>query len=93
MVQQFQDAMAIVRTCGKPDFFITFTCNPNWEEIRLNPLEGQRSQDRQDLISRVFNLKLKEFIQDLKMECLVSIKQLFIQLNFKSEVYRMLISF
>ena len=33
MVQKYQDAMAIVRKYGKPDLFITFTCNPNWAEI------------------------------------------------------------
>jgi hypothetical protein len=25
--------MAIVRQYGKPDLFITMTCNPKWEEI------------------------------------------------------------
>lgn len=30
MMQNYQDAMAIVRTYGKPDVFITMTCNPNW---------------------------------------------------------------
>lgn len=32
MHQNFQDAMAIVRAIGKPDLFISFTCNPNWKE-------------------------------------------------------------
>jgi hypothetical protein len=27
MQAQYQDAMAIIRTYGKPDLFITFTCN------------------------------------------------------------------
>ena len=32
--QCFQNAMTIVRRkFGKPDLFITFTCNPKWEEI------------------------------------------------------------
>ena len=31
--QLYQDAMAIVCNYGKPDFFITFTCNPRWQEI------------------------------------------------------------
>ena len=31
--QRYQDAMAIVREYGKPDLFITMTCNPNWKEI------------------------------------------------------------
>ncbi|CAF5162094.1 unnamed protein product, partial [Rotaria sp. Silwood1] len=33
MQQNYQDAMAIVRKYGKPDLFITFTCNPTWREI------------------------------------------------------------
>ena len=49
MNQLFQDSMAIVRTFGKPDLFITFTCNPNWREIleQLDP--GQTPSDRPDL--------------------------------------------
>ena len=31
--QLYQDAMGIVQCFGKPDFFITFTCNPRWQEI------------------------------------------------------------
>ena len=27
-LQLYQDAMSIVRRFGKPDFFVTFTCNP-----------------------------------------------------------------
>ena len=37
--QLYQDAMAIVRRFGKPDFFITFTCNPGWREITDELLE------------------------------------------------------
>jgi hypothetical protein len=33
MQQQYQDAMALVRKYGKPDLFITMTCNTNWPEI------------------------------------------------------------
>lgn len=33
MLQNYQDSMAIVRVKGKPDLFITITCNPNWKEI------------------------------------------------------------
>lgn len=33
MVQNYQDAMAICRFYGPPDLFITFTCNPKWQEI------------------------------------------------------------
>ncbi|XP_074096362.1 uncharacterized protein LOC141525697 [Cotesia typhae] len=39
MLQNYQDAMAIVRKHGKTDLFITMTCNPNWKEIKENLLE------------------------------------------------------
>ena len=34
--QKYQDAIAMVREFGKPDLFITFTCNPKWREISEN---------------------------------------------------------
>jgi hypothetical protein len=33
MHQLYQDSMALIRKYGKPDLFITFTCNSNWHEI------------------------------------------------------------
>ena len=39
--QLYQDAMAIVCHSGKPDLFITFTCNPHWEEITNALFEHQ----------------------------------------------------
>jgi hypothetical protein len=65
MQQNYQDAMALVRKYGKPDLFITMTCNPQWKEINENLKEWQRSEYRPDLIARVFNLKLKELKTDL----------------------------
>ena len=41
MNQLYQDAMAIVRTHGKPTLFITVTTNPKWQEITENLLPGQ----------------------------------------------------
>ena len=61
----YQDAMAIVRKMAKPDLFITFTCNPNWIEIKRELLVGQTPTDRPDLCCRVFMLKLKELMKDL----------------------------
>ena len=49
---------------GKIDFFITMTANPNWKEIQEN-LDGQKSENRSDIISRVFQLKLKALEEDL----------------------------
>ncbi|MCO5605294.1 hypothetical protein L7F22_059476 [Adiantum nelumboides] len=54
MYQLYQDAMAIVRAKGKPDLFITFTCNPNWPEVTQALLPGQVSVNRPDIMARVF---------------------------------------
>lgn len=62
MNEKNQDAMTYVRNFGKPDLFITFTCNPEWTEIKIELFPDQKSQDRYDLISRVFILKLKKMI-------------------------------
>jgi hypothetical protein len=65
MKKQYQDAMAIVRAFGKPDLFITMTCNPKWPEIAENLLPGQKADDRPDLVTRVFRLKLKALLHDI----------------------------
>jgi hypothetical protein len=33
MRRRYLDAMALVRRFGKPDIFLTMTCNPKWDEI------------------------------------------------------------
>ncbi|XP_053568401.1 uncharacterized protein LOC128657987 [Bombina bombina] len=65
MAQNYHDAMAIVRKYGKPDYFITMTCNPKWPEILDNLLEGQAVEFRPDLVARVFNLKLNSLLNDI----------------------------
>ncbi|UYV62704.1 hypothetical protein LAZ67_2001639, partial [Cordylochernes scorpioides] len=64
MQERYRDTMAIVRKYGKPDLFITMTCNPKWLEITEN-LNGSSIVNRPDIVSRVFNLKSKELIRDL----------------------------
>ncbi|XP_058789100.1 uncharacterized protein LOC131663051 [Phymastichus coffea] len=71
MQQCYQDAMAIVNEKGKPDIFLTTTCNPNWKEIKENLLPGQQACDRPDLVARVFHLKKNRLIE------LVTKKKLF----------------
>ncbi|CEM06285.1 unnamed protein product [Vitrella brassicaformis CCMP3155] len=67
----YQDAMAIVQHHGKPSLFITFTCNPEWDEIQqaLLPEQGhfrkQRWEDRPDIVTRVFRIKLKALLKDI----------------------------
>nr|CAD1836025.1 unnamed protein product [Ananas comosus var. bracteatus] len=68
MVQNYQDAIAICKHHGHPDLFITFTCNAQWLEIHsaLQQIPGQKPEDRPDIVSRVFKLKLEVLMSDLK---------------------------
>ena len=66
MIELYQDAMAIARKYGKPDLFVTFTCNPSWVEITRELMDGQTAADRPDLVARVFKIKLSEFMKDIK---------------------------
>ncbi|XP_003740984.1 uncharacterized protein LOC100902978 [Galendromus occidentalis] len=65
MIAQYQDAMSIVSKYGKPDLFLTFTCNPAWPEITSNLSQGQTASERPDLIARVFQLKVKAFCDEV----------------------------
>lgn len=57
-----QDAFAYVRNYGRPDLFITCTCNPAWKEITNELMPGQRATDRHDLIARVFKTKGQKLV-------------------------------
>ncbi|GFU23539.1 ATP-dependent DNA helicase [Trichonephila clavipes] len=59
MHEYAQDAMTYVRAYGRSDLFVTFTCNPTWNEIKELLLVGQSSSDRHDITARVFKQKLK----------------------------------
>ncbi|KAG6649191.1 hypothetical protein CIPAW_07G195500 [Carya illinoinensis] len=65
MRKRYMEAMTLVQRFGKPDIFLTMTCNPNWEEIleQLNPHE--EVQNCPDLIARIFRAKLEELKIDL----------------------------
>lgn len=64
-LRRYLDAMALVRKYGKPDIFLTMTCNPNWEEITRELERGQTPQDRPDIVVRVFRAKLEEMKKQL----------------------------
>uniref|UniRef100_A0A1U7VM58 Uncharacterized protein LOC104217469 n=1 Tax=Nicotiana sylvestris TaxID=4096 RepID=A0A1U7VM58_NICSY len=67
MIQNYQDAMAICKWARYPNLFITFTCNPKWPEIsRFVKSKGLQPEDRPDILSRVFKIKLDRLIKDLK---------------------------
>jgi hypothetical protein len=65
MVQNYQDAMIICKWACCPNAFVTFTCNPQWPEIKRTLLPEQQPQDRLDLVTHVFKIKLKELINDI----------------------------
>jgi len=67
MMQNYQDAMAICGWIGYPDLFITFTCNHKWPEV-LDYLKKHNlsPEDRPDLSSRIFKLKLDHLIKEIK---------------------------
>ncbi|KAF3647138.1 hypothetical protein FXO38_18809 [Capsicum annuum] len=66
IIQNYQDAMAMYKWVGYPDIFITFTCNPKWPEIqRFVASKGLNPEDRPDILSKVFKIKLDSLIKDL----------------------------
>ena len=67
MIQNYQDAMAICAWVGYPDLFITFTCNHKWPElVDFLKKHGLKPEDRPDLVSRIFKIKLNMLIKDIK---------------------------
>ena len=71
MRKRYMDAMTLVQRFGKPDIFLTITCNPNWCEIKEELETYEIAQNRPDLTTRIFHSKLEE----LKYE------------NFKKKIY------
>ena len=41
------------------------TCSADWPEIAESLLPGQLSQDRPDIVSRVFEMKSNQLLEDL----------------------------
>ncbi|GJV34368.1 DNA helicase [Tanacetum coccineum] len=68
MYSHYLDALAICRSLGNPQFFITFTCNVKWPEIKryASRYPGLTPADRADIVCRVFQQKVKDFVKFLK---------------------------
>ena len=64
--QCYQDSMAIVRKLGRLSLFIMFTANLQWPEIQRELREGETGLNRPDLVVRVFHIKVRELLQDLR---------------------------
>ncbi|XP_076945507.1 uncharacterized protein LOC143616599 [Bidens hawaiensis] len=67
MMQNYLDAMCLCRWFGYPDFFITITCNPNWPEVkRFLKDTTLESEDRPDILCRLYKVKLDAMIKLVK---------------------------
>jgi len=67
MQQKYMEAMALCQHYGYPHLFITFTCNPKWPEItRYLNARGLTAEDRADMVTRVYKMKLDHLIWDIK---------------------------
>jgi hypothetical protein len=63
--QLYLDAMALPKKFGKPDLFLTFTCNPKWPEIAAAiPLQSDW-HFHADIIDRAFMLRLHSLMNDI----------------------------
>ncbi|XP_071712618.1 uncharacterized protein [Rutidosis leptorrhynchoides] len=69
MIENYRDAMALCRTFGYPDLFLTFTCNPKWPEIR-RVLKGTifKVEDKPTYQARIFKINLDGLMHDLKVK-------------------------
>ncbi|KAG7589037.1 hypothetical protein ISN44_As07g013540 [Arabidopsis suecica] len=66
MKNMYMDAMSTCNHYGFPDLFITFTCNPKWPElVRFCSERNCNSDDRPEIISRMFKMKLNSLMDDL----------------------------
>ncbi|UYV76485.1 hypothetical protein LAZ67_14000604 [Cordylochernes scorpioides] len=79
--QSFQSQVTTITAVatGRPDLFVTFTCNPRWTDIVENLLPNQNPSDRPDLVARVFNLKLQQLLQ-MQLHCVRAVGKIVIPL-------------
>ena len=50
------DSLALSRQRGKPDLFITATCNPRWPELLEKLLPGQSATEAPHITTRIFKV-------------------------------------
>ena len=63
--QLFLDSMALVQHFGRPDYFVTFTCNPDWPHIKNNIADRQTTYNRPDIVARVFHATVNQFLREI----------------------------
>ncbi|KAG5565565.1 hypothetical protein RHGRI_001468 [Rhododendron griersonianum] len=65
MHKRYLDAMTLVDKYGKPDIFLTMTCNPKWIEITNELKAHEDVQNRPDLVTRVFRSKFEQLKKEV----------------------------
>lgn len=57
--EETADSLALGREYGKPSYFITMTCNPEWPEIKARLKPGQSASDIPVIVARAFKIRLQ----------------------------------
>ena len=86
------EALAIVRKHGKPNLFITMTCNPNHPQILAALPHGATPGSRPDIVLRIFNQQVHQLVHALlekKIPGWEGVKGLIKVIEFQKEVYHM----
>ena len=68
MYSHYLDALTICRVHENPSFFITFTCNVKWPEIKnyMERFHELMATDWADIVDSVFERKVQDFIKLLR---------------------------
>ena len=64
--EQTADSLALARAFGKPSYFFTMTCNPEWPEITARLRPGQNASDVPVVVARAFKIRLQRLLQILR---------------------------
>jgi len=61
-LEETADSLALAYAYGKPSYFITMTCNPEWPEIQDRLQPGQNVSDI-PVVARAFKIRLQCLLQ------------------------------
>ncbi|KAE8738589.1 hypothetical protein FOCC_FOCC015928 [Frankliniella occidentalis] len=64
MKQKYMNAMGLVSRKGGPTYFLTFTACGGWDEMKASSLHRQRCDP--STCARIFHIKLKELLRDIR---------------------------
>lgn len=64
--EETADSLALGREYGKPSYFITMTCNPEWPEITSRLKPGQSPSDVPVIVARAFKIRLQRLLKLLR---------------------------